>query len=182
MPREASLIKALDELAKRMSKKDYPEIEKELKELSSDDLIAMLNAKSLKVINVAAEFLHCRGDAAKLIRALVNGEIRAATGRGAATNVLNWFGKSVPDSTRAMIHCIDDRSDGVVSNALFGIVFMGRRDLLPLLQAHLGKTKAASRRRKMFLDAIDALNTGNPSHYSPGFFDAKNVWQLRPSV
>ena len=124
-------IKALE---RRLARQSYQSIDDALGPLSSAEVLPLLDSKSIKVGDTAACILFRRKATRLLIGALLQNRLRTAVGRIRATNVLNWFGRAEPSATDACIHCLDDRSVDVLDNALFGIVFMRRRDLIPELK------------------------------------------------
>ncbi len=117
-----------------------------------------------------------------VIDALLKGLILTAPGRVRATNILQMKGVKIPIALDAFRHLINDRSDGVVSNALFGIVFHRDRASIPLIAAAARHSKPESRRQKRYLEAINALEKDDPFLYSPGFHDAGDVWGLDKSL
>ncbi len=168
----------LQELIDRLKPHDYRAIEEELETQSSETLVALLDATSAKVGDTAATLLRQRKEISLLIDACVNSRIRSARGRVRCMFVFNSSGLSAPETVAAYLHLLGDRSADVVYGALFGIVFARRRDLLPTLRERLGCLPAGSPRREDFSEAIKALEANDPSLFSPGFFDAGNVWRL----
>jgi hypothetical protein len=172
----------LKELEDRVKHQGYEAIDQALRPLGSDDLLILLDSKSRKIGDTAAGLLDSRKETDRLIDALLNNRIRTALGRVRASNVLNWYGRAVPEATAVCVHLLNDRSNDVVDNALFGIVFMRRRDLLPKLREHLALAHGDQRRERYLTEAIKALEANDPSLFSPGFHDAKNVWRLNEPV
>ena len=170
-----------DELKKaedRLKHQSYEAIDHELSTCSSGDLLALLDSKSRKVADTAATWLDRRKETKLLVNALVSDRIHTALGRVRATNILNWFGLAAPEAVKAYLYLLSDSSADVVDNALFGIVFARRRDLLPTLREHLECLPGGSPRREDFTEAIKALEANDPSLFSRGFLDAGNVWRL----
>lgn len=168
-------LKKLEEPLKGQS---YESVQKALEPLTTDDLLQLLDSKSTRVGDTAASLLGSRKETSALIGALRTNRLTTARGKIRATNILKWFGRAVPDALKAYLHLLDDRSAEVMGNALFGIVFWRRRDLLPVLQEHLARAGSDPERREIFSRAIEALEADNPSLFSPGFQDGNNVWQL----
>lgn len=163
-------------LSRKLTHQSYEAIGMALQGMPSPDLLKLMDSASTKIGDTAADLLGSRNESALLIEALLIDRLRTAVGRVRATNILNKFGRAVPESTRALVHCLGDRSDGVVSNALFGIVFMRRRDLLPKLREYIELTSPNSVRRENFRNAIRALEEDDPWIFAPGFADLANVW------
>jgi hypothetical protein len=166
------------EFERRLARQSYQTIHRELGRLSSRELLVLLDSKSIKIGDTAAGLLHQRTETELLINALLSDHIRTPIGRVRATNVLSGFGRAIPEAVDAYVHSLDDRSEGVLSNALFGIVFMRRRDLLAALQERFAVARPGSARHQLLRKAIEALRANDPSLYSPGFHDAANVWRL----
>ncbi len=165
-------------LESRLMGLSYEVIDEALRMLPSGDLLDLLDSRSTKIGETAVMLLANRDEATLLIDALLGNRIHKAIGRVMASNVLNWFGLALPEATAARLHLLKDRSNSVVRNALFGIVFARRRDLLPTLRRHLEHLPPGSPRFEDFSEAIRALEADDPSLFSPGFLDAANVWRL----
>jgi hypothetical protein len=172
---ENSEIKALE---KRLARQSYKVIADELRPLSSGALLSLLDSKSIKIGDTAGDFLAGRDEAPLIVDAILNNRIRTALGKVRATNILNWFGRAVPEAVDAHLHLLNDRSNDVLGNALFGIVFWRRRDLLPKLREHLALVSDDAARQQTLREAIEALEADNPSLFSPGYHDANNIWRL----
>jgi hypothetical protein len=166
-------------LEERLKRQTYSAIDTELSRLSADELLTFLDSKSIKVGDTAASLLGRRKETELLIDALLHNRVRTALGKVRATNILQSFGRAVPEAVEAYSHLLGDRSNGVVGNALFGIVFMRRRDLLPKLRECLALAARDTARQQKFRAAIEALEADNPSQFSPGFRDANNIWGLK---
>ncbi len=162
----------------RLKHRSYEEIENELRTLQSDDLVAFLDSKATRVADTAVSLLERRREVALVTRSLITNRLRTALGRVRGIFVLSGFGVSAPETVEAYLHLLSDRSADVVSEALFGLVFMRRRDLLPILREHLEHLPAGSPRCENFSEAIRALEANDPSLFAPGFLDAGNVWRL----
>jgi hypothetical protein len=145
-------------------------------------LVELVDSQSIKIGDTAADLLGSRNEAKLVIDALMSDRLRTADGRVRATNTLHRFGRSVPESADAHVRLLGDRSDRVVRNALFGIVFMCRRDLLPKLKGDIASAPAGTTRHNDLRDAIVALEANDPFIFSPGFEDQYNVWRLRPGA
>lgn len=172
---ENSDQKALED---RLAHQGYNAIDEELSSISSGELFSLLDSKSRKIGDTAAEILQRRKETALVLDALVHDRIHTVLGRVRATNILNAFGLAVPEAINGYVHVLGDRSNDVVSNALFGIVFMRRSDLLPELMKYLDAAATGSSRQKLFSEAIDALKANDPFVFSPGFSDTGDVWRL----
>jgi hypothetical protein len=165
-------------LETRLTHESYQVIEREIRSLPSDDLLQLLDSRSRKIGDSAADLILERHETDILVEALLHDRIRSVLGRVRATNVLADHGRSAPGAIDAYVHCLDDRSDDVLSNALFGIVFMRRRDLIPMLRQRLAAAETNAERHKMLREAVEALEADDPQRFSPGFRDAQNVWGL----
>ena len=172
---ENSARKALED---RLAHQGYQAIDKELSSLPSAELVDLLESKSRKIGDTVAEIMRRRKETALVLDALLHDRFHTAPGKARATYILMAFGRAIPEAINGYVHVLGDRSNGVVSNALFGIVFMRRNDLLPNLREHLAKAPTGSPRHKLFGEAIDALEANDPSIFSPGFADTGNVWRL----
>lgn len=165
-------------LEDRLAHQGYKAIDGEISSIPSGELISLLDSKSRKIGDTAAEILQRRKETALVLDALLHDRIHTVLGKVRATNILNAFGRAVPEAINGYVHVLGDRSNDVVSNALFGIVFMRRDDLLPKLREHLRGASIGSPRQKLFNEAIEALEANDPSIFSPGFADNGNVWRL----
>jgi hypothetical protein len=148
---------------------------------SSDDIaqwLRELDSKKPLVASSAGEQISRHGCCSALSDAITTGNVRTALGRVVAINSLLDLGLSNPESIRAFRYCVNDRSDKVLSCALFGLVFMRDLESLPLIEQAISAAKAGSFRKKRLQKAALALAEGNPYLYSPNFLDARNVFRL----
>ena len=165
-------------LEKRLVRQSYQAIDLELDPLPSEVLLKLLDSKSIKIGDTATGILQRRKETAMVLDALLHDRFRTVLGRLRATHLLNCFGCSIPEAIDGYLHALNDRSTHVVSNALFGIVFMRRKDLIPTLMKHMNAASEGSPRYEQYNEAIDALKANDPSKYSPGFCDLGNIWRL----
>lgn len=168
----------ISELEKELAKNSYPEIEKVLPKLDTSDLLMLLDSRSIRVGDTATEVLVARRQTGLVIDALLAQRIRTKLGRLRATHLLSRFGKDVPRAADAYVHLLDDRSADVISNALFGLVFLLDQQNLPTIKKARSKTQPGSAARSLFNKAVRALVKQDPFIYSSGYRDSKDVWKL----
>ena len=168
----------LKHLETSLAKKSYQDIDHGLASLDSGDLMVLLDGRSIRVGDSAAELLIARGETDLVIDRLLSSTIRTKDGRLRATSVLRRFGKSIPRAVEAYLHLINDRSMDVVASALFGLTFLLDIANLPAIISARSKTQPGSSRRHLFDQAIKALRKQDPFIYSSGFGDSADVWKL----
>jgi hypothetical protein len=165
-------------LERQLAGKSYPEIERALQNLKSAELLDLLDSRSVRIGDSAAELLVTRRQIDPVIDRLLASAIRTKLGRMRATTVLRRFGKSASRAVEAYRHLLDDRCIDVVSGALFGLVFWQDSNNLPMIETAKAKTEPGSPRRALFNKAITALRKEDPFLYSSGFCDGADVWKL----
>jgi hypothetical protein len=162
----------------RFAESSYSDIAAGLNELPDDDLIALLDAKSVRVGDTAASFLMERNKHQAVIDAILCSRIETAAGRLRATNVLLAFGKTIPRAEAAYLRLINDNSDRVVDNALFGLVFLQNKENVAAIESAKRAAEPQSKRIRYYEQAASALISENPFAIAPYFRDVNNVWQL----
>lgn len=168
----------LTTLEKELTKKSYSEIDASLSTLDHPELLELLDSRSIRVGNSATEILVARHQADLVIDALLASTVRTKLGRLRATHLLSCFGRGVPRAASAYLWLLDDPSIDVISNALFGLVFLLDTQNLPILKTARSKTLPGSPARRLFDNAIRALVKQDPFIYSSGFRDRTDVWKL----
>lgn len=170
--------KEVETIERKLVKCTYGEIDAALEPYSSELLADLLDSKSVKIGDSAVSILSSRGYLPALIDALLSGQIRTALGRLRVLTTASSYGLTYPQSIHAYWHCLHDRSIDVLSQALFGIVFLRRYDLIERL-AEVKRTSIRDRKKKALFDkAIAALTAKDPSLYVVYYRDAANVWRL----
>src|SRR5207249_214910 len=102
----------------------------------------LLDSSSVKIGDTASYFLGQRGLHHRVINALMHDELKTAPGRLRAINTLVLKGASLPESIPVLMKLLDDRSDGVVGDALFQLVFFRHHPALPAIEERLAKAKS----------------------------------------
>lgn len=169
-------IKSIDQ---RLRGLDYPEIERALSKMSTAVLVKLLDSRSIKVGDSAADVLAGRDAYSDLVSAFIGARLRLAVGRIRALNLLHRCGLSCDISWKAYEAGLADRSTAVLDCALFGLVFSRRKSALPLIDIQLAKSKPGSPRYDYLKRAKLALESDSPQIYSPGFHDAPGVWRSK---
>lgn len=155
---------------------DYQELDRRMSALASPLLVELLSTKWSKVGDTAAHLLARRGHHSLVSKALLEGTICSAKGRIRALFVLGQFGRACVDASRVYSHLLDDRSDNVVGDALFGLVFLRDKSAIEVIDRYLAKEAKDSKRHELLSRARMALEADDPQIYSPGFWDDKGVW------
>lgn len=168
-------IKLVDE---RLGKLAYAQVADHLRSASDGDLLLLLDAKSVRVADTAADLLSSRNKEEAVIDAVLGGQIKTARGRVRATNILTCVGKAVPRAEQMYLSLLGDRSVNVVSNALFGLVFWQNKENIPKIEQARARRPDGSNMTQYYDSAINALLKNDPRLFSPYFCDEDNVWQL----
>jgi len=166
-------------LTAKLSKENYPTIERELKQVDSNILLLLVDGSSGRIADVAGTYLVQRGERELLKNAILSNSLRTKRGRVVATNTLMSFGPTFGDLAEILSTYINDRSIDVFSNVIFGIVMSQRYDYLEKFKRMRNET-FDEKRRILLGDAIAAMEFRDPMSYSPGFVDSQNIWGLRP--
>jgi hypothetical protein len=171
----------LQKLGSKLCKFSYKEIESQLTglNLSSNSLIELMNHRSRKVGDIAYEILNRQGGATlAVVGAVLSNRFTHRDAKVRATNFLAGQGRACPEALAGYVHLLSDRSEDVVGNALFGIVFFQDQTQIEKLACRRDALPAGVKVRNRFDVAIRALREGDPFLFSPGFHDANDVWGL----
>lgn len=155
--------------------------DQDLRDATTAKLIEVLNGPSNGTADVAAMELAKREATSEVATALISGALSRKRGKIRGLFVLQCLGARDSQSLQAYRTLLADKNDDVVDSALFGLVFARDHSALPELIA-LSKSVDITATRRVILDrAIRALKRDTPSIFSPGYWDAENVWGLRKS-
>jgi hypothetical protein len=149
----------------------YAELAKRLELEPSERLVALLNERSIKVGDTAADLLSARDERALLLDAAMSGQLTTRNGKVRAVNFFCQRGRRMPEALPAFLRFIHDSNPDVVSCALFGLVFWNDPQHLSAIRSISNPRLIALRDR-----AIAALEAHNPKLYSPGFIDVTGAW------
>ena len=172
-----NLHKRPGELAKLPEK----EIEYYARGLAEYDLLDLLDSGFRKVVEVAAGELHKRGCVRLVAEVLLSHEIKTTPGKVAAFNICFAYGRGCPRIKDICLQYLHDSSSTIVVGALFGLVFLGEKDVIPALKTaaeHIRRPDDC--RKKAILSAIKALEYGNPFLYEYAKYVTfgGNPWEL----
>ena len=157
-----------------LTKLNYAEIHERLKDRPSLDLLDLLDARSTKVGDTAAALLSSRDERAVVLNAILTDKLKTRNGKVRALNFLAQRGRKLPEALEGYLHLIHDLHPDVVDCALFGIAFWNDPRNIDVI-----RTIRIPRARCSVERAVAALQAGDPSIYSPYFFDQAGVWSIR---
>lgn len=163
-------------IEKELARKSYPEIEKELRPLCDDDLINLLDSRSTKIGDMAADLLSSRDRGELVAEMLLAERLRTQLGRIRGLAILRQRGKGVRGVLLVYLRLIHDRSRHVVEWALFGLAFLQDKSCIPEIEAARDAGRAGSQATDAFDLAIRALREEDPYIYLPDWHDRGNVW------
>jgi len=138
---------------------------------SDTELIEVLDGKSRKLGDTAWGILIRRGCDDLVVAALRNRKVRSRDGKIRSLNFLLNRGRKLPESYEIFMTYCTDRSADVVGSALFGLALWGNREAIHFLQSIKSERDCEKIER-----AIRSLEQGDYRIYSPGFSDARGVW------
>lgn len=151
-------------------------IAEKLAVVQSSTLVHLLDSRFPTIGDAAAYELVRRHETVLVVEAVVSNMLPTATSRTRALFILKMFGSSCREAVAAYKHSLDDRNNGVLSGALFGIVFMRRTDVLPTIRKKLRAAGNGTERADLLQRAVHALEENNPSLYSPYYRDSEGKW------
>lgn len=159
---------------------NYQQMDEVLRDLPNEVLLRLLDSRSIKVGDTAADILGRRNQSSILIDAILQGQIRTSVGRTRAKNTLAGWGASLPEAIPAYMKLLDDRSDEVVGGALHALLFFRYQPALKVIEAQLASVKPGTRRYEYLDKARRAFQAGDPFIYSPGYArePARKLWRL----
>lgn len=168
----------IQNLEARVSRLEYPDIGRELNGLSDAALLELLNSRSIKVGDSAASILRSRGRTDAVVDAILSGKLRTKLGKIRGTYILHSFGRGCSRSVEAYLALLHDRSVEVVSDALFGLVFLQDERNTTHIQRARAEVQPGGAVLEYFDRAVEALRKQDPFIFSPYFRDVGDVWGL----
>ncbi len=160
--KENGPYKCANELASLSEK----EIKRHVKTLADKDIIDLLDCRFRNVVDVAAGELHERGAVQLVAEALLSRKLKTTLGKVAAFNICFSYGRRCPKVKDICLQYLYDTSNTIVAEALFGLVFLGDKDAIPVLRDAVKRsTSVDDEKRQAILSAIKALESANPFLY-----------------
>ena len=139
-----------------------------LKDLPSNKLVELIDHRFSKVAGTATYLLRQRKQESLIVEALLNDRLHTRLGKMRGINTLTPLGMHCPEAIPAYEHMISDRAYDVVDCALFGIVFLGNTDSIPLIENRIRVVKNPKTVATLKL-ALRALTKDDPYLFSPGY-------------
>jgi hypothetical protein len=155
-----------------LAKLSYSDLHHRLKDLTSSELLALLDDRSNKVGDTAVELLSSRDEGILIHNSILSDELKTKKGKVRAMHCLKRYGRRMPEAIEAYLHLIHDGNPDVVAAALFGVVFWNDPSNINRIR-NIRNPRAQLEVEK----AVAALVAGDPSLYSPGFLDVTGVWK-----
>ena len=169
---KAPVAKLLEEKLKKLG---YRQIAEGLKDIGVDILLQLLDCRSIKIGNTAADFLSRKGANSLVISAITKNEIKTKIGKIRAQSILFGFGREKPEAMAAYLQLLQDRNDEVAYNSLLALVAWGDGRVIPAIKERQATVKSKED-AKGFLLACEAIEKSDMSIFSPHFSIDKNVW------
>jgi len=168
----------LDSLEKSLAGKPYEVVEVELAPLDTEQLIALLDCRSIRVGDTAADLLVRRGETEAVIDATLAGRVSTKIGKQRALNILTWLGRACARARDIYLALLKDRHETIVGGALFGLVFLQAKEHEGAIREAMKAVRRDSELYERFKLALEALHKGDPFIFSPYFHDVGDVWKL----
>ena len=149
----------------------YEQLELALRDEPDEQLIEMLDERSVKIGDTASSILSRRGKHQLLLELALKGEFRTRNGKIRAMNTLGLQGRKLPASLDVYLKFLCDRNAEVAGNALFFIVLWNDKSQINAVRSC--QNTALSEKIDQ---AIAALEAGDYRIYSPYFWDNTNIW------
>jgi hypothetical protein len=146
----------------------WPDAQKAMEPLPSHRLVELFDHRFSKVADTASQLLTNRNDESIIVKALLAGQIRTSLGKLRAVNTLLVHGMSCPAALQAYQHMLSDRGYHVVDAALFGLVFLGHVESVPLIEERIRTTKQPKMLAVLKL-ALRAIMKDDPYLFCPEF-------------
>jgi hypothetical protein len=173
MDTTSTIIAGLD-----FSGQSYSEIRLALDKCETATILNLLDSESVRVGDTAAEILVFRRDFDLLCDMLMHNRIISSKGKVRATNILHSAGPLFPRAKETYLLLLKERSFPVLSNSLFGLVFLQDKSVIPKLEEALQVHKRRPKHHSRIQLAIQAIESADPFIYSPSFRDAGDTWKL----
>jgi hypothetical protein len=171
----------IDSLQRRLLHLSSSGIQTELTTLSDQDLLILIDSEHSRIGDAAAEMVWSRRQVDILIDAILAKVLKTRIGKTRATSILHREGRHFPRSAVAYVALLGDRSAGVVSNALFGLVFLQDVEHLKAVEEEGLRRPEGSKVHERFRQAAEALRKRDPFLFAPHFRDASRVWTVDPA-
>lgn len=155
--------------------KSYSDIDRDLSARSTAELLHLMNAKSIKVGDTAADLIARRGVYDDLIHATLNGHFVTKLGKIRAINVLSSTGRKHRKALDVYLAMLQDENEDVVDTALLPLVLWGESRIASAIRQRM-ETATQSRMKEDLARASQALATGDVRVYSPHFEDPAEIW------
>jgi hypothetical protein len=167
-----STINILESNVRNLS---YADIARALAKETSDELLRLLDCRSVKIGDSAADLLGQKRAAPLIAAAVLQKAIKTKIGKIRACNILSSFGRRYPEAKSAYVALLSDANADVVSNALLGLVLWGDKQMIPLIE-ELQKSAKSEEAANHFNRAREALEKSNPNIFAPYLIDAMGIW------
>lgn len=168
----------VQELEKKMSRRSYEDLNNEMGAFDDSVLLELLDSRSIKIGDTAADLLDRRGKTDAVIDAILAGHISTKVGKIRAMSALRSTGKSCARAREVFLALIHDKNRDVVDDALFGLVFLQDLRFIGAIRESIANEAESTEIDKRRLLAIEALEQRDPFLFSPHFHDAGDVWGL----
>ena len=145
-----------------------------LAEKSSEELVDVLDGPSRVFRHTAWHMLARRNRFDLVARALKEQALTTRDGKVSALNLLLLRGKSLPEAFPIYLQYAGDRSSGVISCALLGLVLWQDDSVVSLL-----KSLPPSKHSELIRKAIDALEHHDSMRFSEAHYDFFGAWKPR---
>jgi hypothetical protein len=165
--------KVLEEKLKRLG---YREIAEGLANTGAEILLHLLDSKSTKVGNTAADFLAKKRGHPLLISAIMEDKIRTKLGKIRASNILFGLGRKNPEALDAHLKLLRDKNVEVADNALLALVAWGDCRVIPAIKERQATVKSVEDAKEFQL-ACEAIEKSNLAIFSPHFSFSKDAWK-----
>ena len=94
--------------ALNLARLNYAELAKRLESESSTHLVSLLNERSIKIGDVAADLLSTRNERGLVLDAAMSGELTTRNGKVRALNIFCQHGRAMPEAVPAYLKFIWD--------------------------------------------------------------------------
>jgi len=165
--------KFLEEKLKRLS---YREIAEGLANTGAEILLQLLDSKSTKVGNTAADFLANKQGLPLVISAIMENKIETKLGKIRAKNILFGFGRKNPEALNAYLKLLQDQNDEIAYNSLLALVVWGDRRVIPAIKERQATVKSVEDAKKFQL-ACEAIEKSNLAIFSPHVSFSRDAWK-----
>ncbi|MGH8018473.1 MAG: hypothetical protein ACREIA_09315 [Opitutaceae bacterium] len=159
----------MNEKESELARLSYGNLAQKMAAFPTDELVRLLNSKSVKVGDTATSFINEREALPSVVAAFDQHLITTRNGKMRVAYLLRQNKRSVEGALRVLLELVKGRVADVADNALFGIVLIGGAAAKNALAEIETSPEVNPKTKARIGRAIEAIEKNNPRIYSPNY-------------